>query len=95
MAKEDTNPTDEVEGGSAFYVLDEHGQKQDAGIHDPLLENADADLVFCLEVIRDHVRDGASLEDAVALFGNEQATAALEDGSLTLETLAQALGDGE
>ena len=86
MADVDNVASDET-GGRAFYTLDEKGQRQDAFIHDPILENADADLFFRLQVIRDHVDDGHSLEDAIDLFGGEAMQQAYAAGKFTLDDI--------
>ena len=77
-----------------FFARDEAGEKQDNWIHEPILENEDADLFFRLQVILDHVEDGASLEDAVALFGGEDMQKAYADGNFTIDDIRATL-DGE
>lgn len=94
MAEND-QPTPEDVGGRVFYARDENGVKQDAFIHEPILEDPDADLFYRLQVIRDHVDDGHSLEDAVDLFGGESMQQALANGQFTLADIDETLREAE
>ena len=84
---DERNPTPEDSGGQMFYARDDKGLKQDAWIHEPILEDSDADLFFRLQVIRDHVDDGHPLEDAVDLFGGEEMQRAFAAGKFTLDDI--------
>ena len=65
-----------------LYYHDEEGRKRDDAVHEGFLSDPDSELFFQLSVIRDHVADGHSLDDAVALFGTEPIREAHRQGLL-------------
>ena len=65
-----------------LYYHDEEGRKRDDAVHEGFLSDPDSELFFQLSVIRDHVADGHSLDDAVALFGTEPIRQAHQQGLL-------------
>ena len=79
--------------GQFFYYEDEEGVRQDADIHEEVLDNPVADLYYTLRTIRQHVDDGNSLEDAVALFGSDELREAYAEGKFTLDDVDEALSD--
>lgn len=81
--------------GQFFYYTDTDGDRQDADIHEAVLDNPLADLFFMLTTIRQHVDEGHDFAEAVELFGNDQLRAAHTDGKLTLDDIDVALNPDE
>lgn len=65
-----------------LYYVDENGQRRDDAIHEPFLNDPQRQTMFQLLVIRDHVEEGNSLDDAVALFGTDFIRQAHREGQL-------------
>ncbi len=81
--------------GQVFFYLDEDGQKQDAQVHEPILDNEGAELLFVLQVLRDHVEEGNTPEDAIARFAPEGLRTAWDAGEVTWENILSALEEEE
>lgn len=78
-----------------FFYEDENGERQDADIHEPVLDNPAAQLLYTLRAIRGHVDDGHSLEEAAELFGDADLLEACTSGRLTLEDIDEAIAPDE
>ena len=70
-----------------MYTVDDQGVKQDADVHNDVLDNVVAGQTFAVQVIYEHVKDGNDFVDAVALFGGDDLREALARGDLTWEEL--------
>ena len=52
-----------------LYFIDADGKKSDAGLHDAMLNNPEADRLFAQEAIDSAIARGVSAEDAQRLYG--------------------------
>ncbi len=52
-----------------LYFFDADGKKSDAGLHDAMLDNPEADRRFAQEAIDSAIADGVSADDAQRLYG--------------------------
>ncbi len=52
-----------------LYFIDADGKKSDAGLHDAMLNNPEADLLFAQEVIALAIARGMSPADAQRFYG--------------------------
>jgi hypothetical protein len=56
-----------------FFYLDENGEKQDALLHNEILDYPEAEAAFAAERIRDAVlKRGMTLEHAMKLYGDPE-----------------------
>ncbi|MEM6654819.1 MAG: hypothetical protein AAF596_03365 [Planctomycetota bacterium] len=76
-----------------FYTEGEDGKRQDAEIQEPFLAASEASSFFALEVIREHVEEGATIEEALDLFGTDELRAAHAAGTLDITAADPAEGD--
>ena len=80
---------------NAFFFEDEQGVKHDAEILNEFVDDDEAERAVGLRIIRDYVRDGNSLEEALELFGSEELQLSHADGKLTIEDIEAAVDDDD
>jgi hypothetical protein len=52
-----------------FFTRDAHGRKVDAPLHEPILDNVEANKQIQADAVQRAIDDGLSPEDAEALYG--------------------------
>ena len=57
---------------NAFFYVDRDGKKQDASLHQELLDSPEAEEAIARAAIERQLEAGMSLEDAVLLYGTER-----------------------
>ena len=81
----------EPEAGPFFVLPD--GTRSDVGLYDVMLEDEEANLLFDLDVIRELVEEGESLESAMESFGSDAVRRHFEKGGLLSGEVSR--GDAE
>lgn len=84
-----------------LYYENEDGSKNDAPVHEEVMDDPAAGQYFALTLIQEYVQKGTPLEEAVDSFGDATIKEAFADGRLTPKVIdevlleANRLGDEE